>query len=107
MAETVNEIGQVIQKVHQEGGNILVPAFAVGRTQELLYFFTRYFKEWRIDQWNIFIDSPMAIDATAVYLKHVALYDEEAAELLNSEAAEKNKFDPASYQNPCPVYPAK
>ncbi|MDH5181325.1 MAG: MBL fold metallo-hydrolase [Gammaproteobacteria bacterium] len=88
LAETIAEIGQVIQQAHKEGGNILIPAFAVGRTQELLYFLTKHFHDWSIQDWNIFVDSPMAIDATAVYQKHASLYDQEATELLQNDNVE-------------------
>lgn len=88
LAATLDEIGEVIQTAKKAGGNILIPAFAVGRSQELLYFFIKYFKQWKINQWTIFLDSPMAINATNVYLKHSPLYDDETVALLNTQNIE-------------------
>jgi len=67
--------------VKNKSGNILIPAFAVGRSQGILYNFAKYYEDWRLDRWQVFLDSPMAIEATEVYLRHADLYDEEAATL--------------------------
>lgn len=78
-SETFDEVTDIVGTVKQGKGNVLIPAFAVGRSQMILYMFARYFKEWDIGRWQIFLDSPMAIEATKVYMKHVQLYDDEAA----------------------------
>jgi len=57
---------------------VLIPAFAVGRSQELLYELATHYDEWRLGDWQVFLDSPMAIEASAVYWKHTELFDEEA-----------------------------
>jgi len=62
-------------------GNILIPAFAVGRTQEILYLFARYYKEWGLDRWRIFLDSPLAIEATEAYARNSELFDDESLQL--------------------------
>jgi len=69
------ELGEVLEEAVAREGNVLVPSFAVGRTQELLFLFAKYYKEWRLDRWRIFLDSPMAIEATEVYGRHVGLFD--------------------------------
>ncbi len=78
---TLAELGEVIGNARQDRGNVLVPAFAVGRAQELLYLFGRYYQEWSLDRWQVFLDSPMAIEATRVYTRHRALHDAETAAL--------------------------
>lgn len=80
--DTQAEIAAVIAGTRGARGNILIPAFAVGRTQEILYHFARNYDEWGIGDWQIFLDSPMAIQATGVYLKHSELYDREAEALF-------------------------
>jgi metallo-beta-lactamase family protein len=74
--ETRAELGEVLEEAVAREGNVLVPSFAVGRTQELLFLFAKHFKEWRLDRWRIYLDSPLAIDATEVYGRHVGLFDE-------------------------------
>src|SRR5690606_36340130 len=77
---TWQELGEVLRSAREARGNILIPAFAVGRTQELLYVFQQRYREWGLDGWNIFLDSPMAIAATEVYARHWPLYDQEATQ---------------------------
>ena len=73
LAETWDEIGGIISNANANKGNILIPAFAVGRTQQILYAFQQHFDEWRMDRWRIFLDSPLAIEATAVHDRHMHL----------------------------------
>jgi metallo-beta-lactamase family protein len=79
--ETLRELSEIIAAAHENQGNILIPSFAVGRSQELLYLFAKYYRQWRLERWQIFLDSPMAIEATEVYLRHKELYDVEADKL--------------------------
>lgn len=88
-AETNQEIDGIFRAASSTKGNILIPAFAVGRTQHLLYDFATHFDDWNLHRWQIFLDSPMAIEATEVYARHTELYDVEAAELWR-----KNKQQP-------------
>ena len=81
---TWQEMGEVLSAAAKARGNILIPAFAVGRTQELLYLFKRNLKDWGLDAWTIFVDSPMAIESTEVYARHWKLYDKETAEHRDS-----------------------
>ncbi len=81
-AETWRELGEVFNSAHSERGNILIPAFAVDRTQELLYAMSRHLTEWGLDKWDIFLDSPMAITVTGIYLRHIKLLEPRAAKKL-------------------------
>ncbi|MFO1427712.1 MAG: MBL fold metallo-hydrolase [Steroidobacteraceae bacterium] len=80
-AETEKELGGVIAAAAQSQGNIVVPAFAIGRSQELLYVLGRHQHEWNLSRWQIFLDSPMAIEASKVYWNHPERYDAEARHL--------------------------
>lgn len=75
------EINEVVEKTRSEKGNILIPAFAVGRSQMVLYWMAQHFKEAGLEQWRIFLDSPMAIRATGAYARNAELYDTQAREL--------------------------
>jgi len=79
--DTKREIRSVLNVATNGKGNILMPAFSVGRTQEILYLFAKYYKEWRLDRWHVFVDSPMAIDAIKVFAKHSELFDAKTSSL--------------------------
>ncbi len=81
--ETIEELGEIFTRARHGKGNILIPAFAVGRSQDLLYFFSQHRRDWRLDDWTVFLDSPMAIEASRVYARYAHLYDKEAAALWN------------------------
>jgi metallo-beta-lactamase family protein len=73
-AETMVELREVFESARASRGNILIPAFTVGRTQDLLYLMAENFEEWGLSDWQIFLDSPMGIDATRVYGEYRHLY---------------------------------
>jgi len=82
----VNELAKVIQETFDRGGNVVVPSFAVGRTQEMLYFI-RQIKEKNLvhghDNFPVYVDSPLAVRATGIFNEHTSdCFDEEAAELI-------------------------
>ena len=77
-AATVAELGAVFREAWRDRGCIVIPAFAVGRTQELLYWFAQHFDDWGLSRWRVFLDSPMAAKVLGVYERHAELFDEEA-----------------------------
>jgi len=79
--DTLIEMGEILKETWKAGGNILIPAFAVGRSQELLYHLGNHFDEWNVGDWKIFLDSPMAISTTEIYWDYPHLYDDEATQL--------------------------
>ena len=87
--DSKQEIRDVLNAATAGKGNILMPAFAVGRTQEILYLFAKYYKEWKLRHWHIFLDSPMAIEATRVFARHSELFDAESKGLWS-----RNKKNP-------------
>lgn len=82
----VGELARIIESTFQKGGNVVIPAFAVGRTQELLYFI-RQIKEKELVKTNpdfeVYVDSPLAVEATNIFGKNVeTCFDEEARALV-------------------------
>src|SRR3954471_19737666 len=71
-----DELARIVTETAQRGGKILVPAFSVGRTQELVYDLHILAREGRIPQIPIYIDSPLAIDATTVFAMHPEVFDQ-------------------------------
>jgi metallo-beta-lactamase family protein len=74
IAETIDELTAVFQSARAARGNILIPAFTVGRTQDLLYLMAEHQDEWGLGNWKIFLDSPMGISATRVYSRYRHLF---------------------------------
>ncbi len=79
--DTVREFGGILDQAWRERGKVLIPAFAVGRSQELLYWFAKYWEEWGLSRWRIFLDSPMAAKVVAIYDGYESLFDDEAREV--------------------------
>lgn len=76
--DTEAEIGQILTSVRRQGGTVLVPAFAVGRSQEFLYLLSKHIGDWKLDRYRIFLDSPMASRVVRVYQKFRGLFDDDA-----------------------------
>lgn len=75
-------LAKVVNDTCKRGGNIIVPSFAIERTQEMLYHLNTLFTANRIPQMPVFVDSPMAIRVTEVFMRHPDLFDEEMSALL-------------------------
>ena len=84
----VTELARIIQKTFDRGGNVVIPSFAVGRTQELLYFIRKIKEDKMIhghDHFDVYVDSPLAIEATRIFMKHMYEdFDEEATKLVQA-----------------------
>ena len=79
--ETLAEVHEIASITDTVKGNILIPAFAVGRSQLLLYWMAQNYQEAGLTNWQIFLDSPLAIRATRVYERFIKLLDPEAQAL--------------------------
>jgi metallo-beta-lactamase family protein len=75
--ETVEEFAGILREAVAGGGKILIPTFAVGRAQLLLTLLAGLFREGRVEPFPVFLDSPMAIEATKIYAGHRELFDDE------------------------------
>jgi metallo-beta-lactamase family protein len=73
----VAEFERIVKKVAEGTGKILVPTFAIGRSQQMLYHLAIMFLRKDIRPFPVFLDSPMALEATKVYRKYPDLFDEE------------------------------
>ena len=83
----VKELAVILQETFDRGGNVVIPSFAVGRTQEILYFL-RKIKEDRLikrhPDFPVYVDSPLAVEATGIFHKNEhSCFDEEALALVN------------------------
>ncbi|GAX63035.1 exonuclease [Candidatus Scalindua japonica] len=80
--ETEEEFRIAVSEALKRGGNVIIPAFAVGRTQNILYILKQLTKEGKLNNLKVFVDSPMAIQATNITLNHPECFDEETLELV-------------------------
>lgn len=82
----VGELTRIIQMTFDRGGNVVIPSFAVGRTQEMLYFIRKIKEEHLVhghDNFDVFVDSPLAVEATNIFNKNMSsCFDEEAMNLV-------------------------
>ncbi len=82
---TLNQkLAQVVNETVKRGGKIIVPAFSVGRTQEIVYALHQLTLSGEIPALPIFVDSPLSLNATEVFRAHPECYDEETADFLES-----------------------
>jgi metallo-beta-lactamase family protein len=87
LVDTLAEFDQIVETAAQQRGKILVPTFAVGRAQVILYCLARLFQSGAVAPFPIHLDSPMAIEATRLYEAHPELYDEEALALRRNHTS--------------------
>jgi metallo-beta-lactamase family protein len=88
--ETAKEFAEIINATANKGGNIIIPSFALERSQEILYYLNKFRLEGRIPSLPVFVDSPMAISITEVFDNYPQLFDGEMKKLLSQE---KSPFD--------------
>ncbi|MBZ4662585.1 MAG: fold metallo-hydrolase [Caloramator sp.] len=87
-AEEVKSLYDIIINTVKAGGNVIIPAFSVGRTQEVLYILNQYIdieKKEELKNIEFYLDSPLAREALEIFEKHKECYDEEALNLLSKD----------------------
>ncbi|HEU4624107.1 MAG TPA: MBL fold metallo-hydrolase [Steroidobacteraceae bacterium] len=88
LAQTLDELVASLERgLAANRGVVLVPAFAVGRTQEFLYYLNQLTRDGRLPDLTVFVDSPMAAEVTRITARHLELFDEEARRLAQKGAA--------------------
>ncbi len=81
--ETVTEFVKIVQETVKTGGKMLVPTFAVGRAQLMMLLLAWMFRTGKVKPFPIFLDSPMAIEATNIYVKHKDIFDEQMKKFIS------------------------
>lgn len=84
LTATLIEFKKIVQEAVQQKGVVLVPVFAVGRAQQMIYHLAALFRGNEVPHFPVYLDSPMAIDAVQIYRRHTSLFDEEALALKKS-----------------------
>lgn len=88
-ATSIDELIQIVLQTIKRGGNVIIPSFAVGRTQELIYQFNMFYEHHPeyanvLGNVNVYIDSPMATTATEVFKKNAQVFDEETKTIYSA-----------------------
>lgn len=95
----ITELTTILKETFDKGGNVVIPSFAVGRTQEMLYFLRKIKADKLVEghpDFPVYVDSPLAVDATGIFQKNIyTCYDEEAMELV------KQRINPISFPGLC------
>lgn len=93
MSDTLDELVHVINDtLIRKGGNVIVPAFTVGRTQDLLFLLIDLYRQGKLVAMNIYVDSPMALAATDITMKHMKLLDREMNDAIDWLNKNKEKL---------------
>lgn len=91
----VTELVRILKETFDKGGNVVIPSFAVGRTQEILYFLRKIKADKLVEDYldfPVYVDSPLAVEATGIFQKNIySCFDEEAMELV------KNGINPITF----------
>lgn len=93
--EGLEMLRQAVQDVYDRGGKLLIPSFAVGRTQELAYGLDQLWEAGKLPPIKAFVDSPLAVNVTEVFRLHPECYDEQTLDAMLDESDR----DPLSYKH--------
>lgn len=82
-ASIAEQLAEVVNEAHRQGGNVIIPSFAVERSKELMYYLGELLEQKRIPPTMVLVDSPMAVRVTDVFRRHPELFDEATLERLS------------------------
>ncbi|ALO45029.1 MBL fold metallo-hydrolase RNA specificity domain-containing protein [Pseudohongiella spirulinae] len=80
---TLDQFRDVLHETWEAGGNVMIPSFAIGRTQEIIFHLGCLYHAGELDNWQVYLDSPMAIAVTEVYDRWLHIMDDEDVRCLN------------------------
>jgi metallo-beta-lactamase family protein len=90
--DSEKDLQRIVVETYKRGGNLIIPAFAVGRTQEIVYALHKMHVERNIPNMPIYVDSPLAVNVTTVFTAHPEAYDEETRQFISGNKAITNVF---------------
>ncbi|MFQ3535076.1 MAG: MBL fold metallo-hydrolase [Aggregatilineales bacterium] len=90
--DSARRLEQIVVQTYKRGGKVIVPAFAVGRTQELVYALHQLRRKGDLPPLKIFVDSPLAVNVTAIFASHPEAYDEETRAFISGDKAHLDPF---------------
>ncbi|MGE5664677.1 MAG: MBL fold metallo-hydrolase RNA specificity domain-containing protein [Deltaproteobacteria bacterium] len=101
MAESIEEFVHAVRDtLGRKGGNVIIPAFAVGRTQDILFLLADLTRRGRLSGLTVYIDSPLAIEATRITMRHPECFDGESREVFAWQAKNPGALKVVATQTP-------
>jgi metallo-beta-lactamase family protein len=97
LEDAFKQFTEVVKRTIRRGGKVIIPAFAVGRTQELVYALHHMIDEGQIPPIPVYVDSPLAVEATKVFIKSPEYYDEETNAFIRADRHPALNFDSLTY----------
>lgn len=91
-ANSEQQLKRIVNDTYKRGGKLIIPSFAVGRTQEIVYALHQLTEAKSIPKLMIFVDSPLAVNVTSIFSSHPDTYDAETREFISGESAVKDPF---------------
>lgn len=91
MEETLDEFESIVEDASKNGGNILIPSFAVGRTQEIIFRLGELYQKGKLRHQVAYLDSPMAISVTEIYHRYSDIYNEEDLDTIENPTVPSSK----------------
>ncbi|GAB5518950.1 MAG: MBL fold metallo-hydrolase [Rhodothermales bacterium] len=83
--ESKKKLADLIRRTSERGGKVIIPSFAVGRTQEIVYALDQLWNDGELPPIPVYVDSPLAVNATSVYLAHPECFDRELMDYMRSD----------------------
>ncbi|MDX2175941.1 MAG: MBL fold metallo-hydrolase [Candidatus Sumerlaeia bacterium] len=80
-----DELAAIVERTAQRGGKVIIPAFSVGRTQDIVYHLNRLFNEGRLPRLPIYVDSPLSVNVTQAFKKHRDYYNRSAWDAMQKD----------------------
>ena len=96
LAQTLDELLAILRDAQAVGAKVLIPAFAVGRTQDLIFHIGEFLRAGKLASMRVYVDSPMATSVSDLYIRYKDVYDEQARQLL-AEQIEPLDFPGLTY----------
>ena len=90
--ESIDELAAAVADTLKRRGNVLMPAFAVGRTQDVLYILNQLVREKKLPHIDVYVDSPLADKATQIYLHHPEYFDPAAVDMFKDRGSDGMKL---------------
>jgi len=97
--QAFESFSQVVKKTFERGGKVIVPAFAVGRTQEIVYFLNELITSRVISPVPVYVDSPLAVEASRIFASYPEYFDAETNEFIRTHRHQALDFDGLTYVN--------